>query len=85
MRWPNRSRVHAPPEIGSQVLRRIVVISLGRVRGIRDTAVIPVSYESQVMVGRAAADPQNNPAVEGVLDRPSLAAHTRLGTWHVPD
>jgi hypothetical protein len=31
----------------------------------RDKAVIRVSYESQVMVGRVAADPQNNPAVRG--------------------
>ena len=27
---------------------------------------IRVSYESQVMVGRVSADPQNNPAVEGI-------------------
>jgi hypothetical protein len=31
----------------------------------RGKAVIQVSYESQVMVGRVAADPQNNPAVRG--------------------
>jgi hypothetical protein len=28
------------------------------------------------MVGRVAADPKNNPAVRGVLDRPSLARPT---------
>ena len=37
---------------------------------------IRVSYESQVMVGRVAADPQNNPAVRGYWTDHYLGGHT---------
>jgi hypothetical protein len=40
----------------------------------RDKAVIRVFYESQVMVGRVAAEPPRQPGRKRVLDRPSLGA-----------
>ena len=44
----------------------------------RDKAVIQVSYESQVMVGRVAADRQNNPAVRGYWTDHHLGATLAL-------